>query len=231
MRKILLVGLLLLPGMAWAADMPLKAPPVQGYPNPCGFYYGLNAMGSGATVPNAVAGTTMIGGDVGLVVGYACVMSSIPYFIEGIADFQNLNANAPGFSLQGPTHLEQRVAIQTPLRQFFPALGLNTGTPPNLPVLPPGVTVTGGAQNYVYGAINEDDISAKLVPPIAANRAWLVQGEVGTGLLYPVKLPNGWNSVIDVWAGLKLQSDQLCLGAKVCPTLGTGFVTGFAVKL
>ena len=227
--KRLLLALLLWPGVAMAADMPLKAPPIPGYPSRCGLYYGFDALGSGSTVANAPAGTTVIGGDIGAVVGYACQISSIPYFVEGIFDFQNLNATAPGFSMSGPAHLEQRLGVQTPLLQFLPALGFpSTGTPPNLPVLPPGVTVTGAAQNYVYGAVNEDDISASA--GLGNFHAWLVSAEIGTGMLVPLKLANGWNAVADVWAGVKLQSDSVCIGTPNCPKFGTGFDTGVSFK-
>lgn len=230
-----ILAALLLVGTAHAQTtttpvMATKAPPIPGYPSKCGFYFGVNALGGGSTVADApVPGTTEIAGDVGGLVGYACSISSIPYFIEGIFDWQNLNATAPGFSLTGPAHIEQRVGVQTPLLQFLPVLGFpSTGTVGSLPVLPPGVTVNGAAQNYMYGAVNEDDISGQV--GLTTARAWLISAEVGTGMLVPLKLANGWNAVADVWAGAKLQSDSLCIGTMACPKLGTGFQTGVAFK-
>jgi hypothetical protein len=152
--------------------------------------------------------------------------------VEGIFDFQNLNAGAPGFSLTGPAHLEQRVGVQTPLLQFLPALGFpSTGTAPALPVLPPGVTVNGAAQNYFYGAIDEDDISSTV--GAATARAWLISPEVGTGLLIPLKLSNGWSVVADTWAGVELQTNAVCVGSGIgsmCPKLGTRYKTGVSFK-
>lgn len=239
MRRLILaaiaVAAIAAPAFAQTVPAPVlvtKAPPMPGYPQKCGFYYGLDAEGISATVPNAPAGTNVIGGDIGVLVGYACQFSQIPYFVEGIFDFQNLNAGTAGFSLTGPAHLEQRVGVQTPLLQFLPALGFpSTGTIGSLPVLPPGVTVNGAAQNYLYAAVNEDDISASL--GVSTATAWLVSPEIGTGMLVPLKLGNGWNAVADVWAGVELQTNSICLGSGVgsmCPKLGTGYRTGVSFK-
>ena len=214
------------------AQTATKAPSLAltGYPTRCGLYYGANAEGGASNVNGAPPGTVQVGGDIGLLVGYACVLPgvNIPYFVEGIFDFQNLNASANGFAMTGPAHLEQRVGVQTPLMQFLPALGFpSTGTIPNLPVLPPGVTVTGAAQNYLYGSVSEDDISATL--GLSSARAWMVTAGFGTGLLTPIRLSNGWAAVIDTWAGITFQSTELCIGG-MCPALGTGFKTGVSVK-
>lgn len=231
MRK-LLAALLLLASPAYAADLATKAVPFSAYPTTkCGLYYGANAEGGAGVVANAPAGTTVIGGDIGLLIGYACPIGGSPWFVEGIFDFQNLNAGNAGFSLSGPAHLEQRVGVQTPLLQILPSLpgfsSINTGTPPAIgPLLPPGAS-PGPMQNYVYGAVNEDDISSQL--GLATARAWLVSPEVGTGILDAVTLSTGKIIVIDAYAGYEMQSNALCLGA-VCPKLGGRYKTGVSFK-
>lgn len=235
MRRLILAAVLFaLPVPAFAEVVPplVAKSPIVGYPaTKCGWFGGINAIGAASGVTGAPAGTTMIAGDVGGTVGYACPIGGLPWFIEGLVDFQNLNAGAPGFSLSGPVHLEQRVGVQVPILQFFPAFGLNLPTPPNLPVLPPGVTVTGAMQTYLYGAVYEDDVSSKV--GAASGRAWLVSGEGGTGVLVPARLGNGMPIVLDAWAGVAVQSTQMCIGvgaASMCPKLGTGVRTGVSVK-
>jgi hypothetical protein len=232
MKKFLCALLFLTaPAVANAQAIVSKSPVVSGYPQKCGWYVGVNAEAGAGAVPNAPAGTNVFGGDIGAGLGYACAIGNIPYFAEALADFQNLNGGSVGgFSLTGPVHLEQRAGVQTPLLQFLPVLGFpSTGTIPNLPVLPPGVTQTGVAANYFYGAIDEDDISAGL--GLATGHAWLVSPEFGTGLLFPLKLSNGMNMVADTWAGVELQSSSVCLGATgMCPKLGTRYKTGVSFK-
>ncbi len=236
MRKLLLitVAALTLATPAFAADMAVKANPFGGpYPTArCGFYYGINAEGGAGVVPNAPAGTTMIAGDIGALVGYACPIGATPWFFEGIVDFQNLNAGNNGFSLSGPVHLEQRAGVQTPLLQLLPNIGFNVGTQLGTPqsagaVLPPGATLNGTVQNYIYGAVNEDDISSSI--GLASARRWLVSPEVGTGLLIPFKTAGGTPIVADSYAGYELQSNAMCLGG-ICPKLGNRYKVGVSFK-
>lgn len=236
MRNRLMIAAALVVGLAapaLAADLPTKAAPTLSLGNPyptkgCGFYYGINAEAGAGVVPDAPAGTTVVGGAVGGLVGMACPSSPLNWFAEAIFDFQNLNAGNNGFSMSGPAHFEQRAGFQTPLLSFLGSLGINTGTPqPIQPLLPPGVTVSGTAQNYIYGAINEDDISSQL--GVATAHEWLVSPEIGTGLLIP--LSAGTHTVIaDTYAGVELQSNSFCLGALTCPKLGTRFKTGVSFK-
>jgi hypothetical protein len=218
---------------AIAADMPVKAPPLGStYPTArCGLYYGVNVEGGAGTVQGTAPGTTVIGGDVGGLIGYACPIGTIPFFAEVLVDFQNLNAGNSGFSLTGPAHIEERAGVQTPLLQLFPSLGITNfgGTLPSLPVLPPGTTF-GQAQNYIYVALNEDDISSQFMA--ASARDWLISPEVGTGMLVPFKLANGTPFVADVWAGYEMQSSAICLGgaAGMCPKLGGRFKVGTSFK-
>lgn len=207
-----------------------KAPatvPSFGYPATSGFYFGVNAEAAASGVTSAPAGTVQTGGDIGLTVGYATPLAGIPLFAEFIGDFQNLNAGNAGFSMSGPLHLEQRVGAQIPLLQFLPMLGLGNPLTPTSPVLPPGVTPNGPAQTYVFGGVNEDDISAQL--GVGTARAWMISAEVGPGLLTPIKLSNGWNAVIDTWIAYTAQSSALCIGG-ICPKMGNGVRGGVSVK-
>lgn len=230
MRKLVL-GMLaagLSASAASAADLPVKA--IGQYPTvKCGLYYGINAEGGAGVVPNAPAGTTVIGGDIGGLVGYACPIGGFPFFVEVIADFQNLNAGNAGFSLSGPAHLEQRAGFQTPLLQLMPSLGFGTGLNPQPigPLLPPGATA-GIPVNYIYGAVNEDDISSQF--GLHSGRSWLVSPEIGTGLLIPVKLANGTPIVADTYAGYELQSNAQCIGMATCPKLGQRLKVGVSFK-
>lgn len=231
--KIALAAAALLLAAPALAQTVTKAAPSSslGSPYPtsrCGFYYGINAEAGAGVVPGAPSGTTVVGGDVGALVGYACPSSPLNWFAEAIFDFQNLNAGNNGFSMSGPAHLEQRAGFQTPLFSFLGSLGINTGTPQSVqPMLPPGVTVSGSTQNYIYGAINEDDISSQL--GAATAHQWLISPEIGTGMLIP--LSAGTHTIIaDTYAGIELQSNSFCLGALACPKLGTRYKTGVSFK-
>jgi len=230
MRKLLpLLALLAATGTASAADMAVKAlKPLGPYPvTGCGAYYGIDAIGSAATVKNAPVGDTVIGGDVGGSFGYTCASSPTTFwFVEVIADFQNLNGSQNGLALTGPAHIEERAAFGGPLNAMLPSLFPNLNLPavPSLPGLPIGVTQTGTPAGYIYAAINEDDISAKFGN--TANRQWIVTPEAGVGMLS--RLSN--NVVADVWAGVRLESQAICLGNVTCPKINTGFATGVAFK-
>ena len=228
MKRLLLASALLWSGVASAADMPLKSLPATAYPTvKCGVYFGVNAEGKAGLVNGAPPGTTLIGGDVGGLVGYACPLGSFPWFAEFIADFQNLNASSNGFSLTGPAHLEERVGVQTPLIPFLSALGFpNLGTP-MVPILPPGAAPVGNPANYIYMAVNEDDISASQGLGVA--HAWLISPEIGTGLLTTIKMGT-LTFVSDTYAGVELQTNSICLGAVMCPKLGVMAKVGESIK-
>jgi hypothetical protein len=223
------------PGGAFAADMPLKAP-AYNLPNvyptkACGWFYGLNAEGGAGVVNGAPAGTVAIGGDIGVLVGYACPLASIPFFFQADFDFQNLNAGNAGFSLNGPAHFTQLAAVQTPLLSWFSSW-INVGQnniPSIVPLLPPGVTVNGPPQNYFGVTVSEDDVSASYGGMTA--RDWVVSPGVRTGLLFHLTGPNGVQAVGDVYAGLQFQSNAVCLGSFACPKLGERFVTGIEFKM
>ena len=229
-RSLALMVLLCSP--AFAADLPppiiTKAPAVVGYPVGCGMYFGINTLGSTASVEGAPVGQQMVQGDIGGTLGYTCPFAGNGFwFVEGMADWANLNGSQNGLALTGPVHLAQRVAVSPgPLLDMLPSL-LPIGLPavPSLPILPKGVTSSPGAM-YLHLQVDEQDYSASL--GLATGREWLVSYGAGVGMLY--RLSNG--VVADTWVTAKTETQQLCLGpvAAGCPKLGTGVEVGFALK-
>src|SRR6185437_4756797 len=136
MRKLLLstMAVLALGVTAHAADLgvaPLYKAPALGGPYPtkgCGTYYGVNALASASPTQDATPGATAIGGDIGGTFGWTCQTSPTTFwFVEGMADFQNLNGSGAGFALSGPIHLEQRVGFGGPINSMLSVLpNLNT---------------------------------------------------------------------------------------------------------
>ena len=235
MRKLLLMTVVLaaIASPARAADMAVKAPPISNaYPTTkCGLFYGANAEGSSGIVNGAPAGTVQIGGDVGVLVGYACPTASIPWFVQADFDFQNLNAGNAGFSMKGPWHFEQVAAIQTPLFSWLGQfLNIGQNNVP-APVLPPGISLTGQPQNYVGLMVVEDDISAQFM--LGSNREWLVSYGPRVGSLFNAVGPNKTPVVIDTYAAIEFQSNAMCVGGTrvVCPKLGDRFVAGIDFKM
>ena len=223
----------LLAGPVAAAPLVTKAAPTINpfagpYPNSgSGFYYGLNATGSASQIQNSTAaGAAAIGGAIGGTVGFTWISSPTTFvFVEAMFDFQNLNGGSAGLSLTGPAHLEQRVGFGSPLQQFLGSFINSSQLPavPGIPVLPSGVTA--GPQNgYFYAALNEDDISASV--GATSNREWLISPEFGVGM--QSRLSN--NVMADVWAGIKLSTNGICLGSIACPKLGAGPVAGVSFK-
>jgi hypothetical protein len=241
MRKFLLltVALVALAGQAVAADLNLT-PLVKAKPNVypttrCGLFYGLAMEGTNGIVNGAPAGTVQIGGDIGGVVGWACPMASIPYFVQVKGEFQNLNAGNAGFAMKGPAHFEEMAAVQTPLLQWF-ANVINVGqgnVPPLVPLLPPGVTPTGTPQNYVGIVLDQDDISTSFGN--ASNHNWINSWGVRTGLLTNLLGPNATSAVADTFVQLNFKSQPFgCVGPSnglACPKFGDVIRVGLEVKM
>lgn len=129
MKRFLLVGMLFLgAGVASnAADLPGALPvkaAAAGYPVGCGAYFGINTLGSTASVQGAPVGQQMVQGDVGGTLGYTCPFAGKGYwFAEGMVDWANLNGSQNGLALTGPVHLAQRVGVSPgPLLDMLPSL-------------------------------------------------------------------------------------------------------------
>jgi hypothetical protein len=230
------LALLMLLAPSRAADMPLASIPLkaraqalQPIPtNGCGYYVGLNTMGAASAMANNLTpGAQIVQGEFGATLGYTCNTASNAafWFAEGSFDVTNLNGQANGLSLTGPAHFEQRFGFGATqfgsFLSFFPALGsLST---PSLPVLPAGVTA-GPASPYLYGGINEQDISARL--GLASNTVWAVSPAMGIGMQY--RLSN--SLVADTFAGWRMSQDAICIGSKGCGSIGNGVEVGFILK-
>lgn len=227
MKKLLLASVLLLPALAWGADLklPIKAPTGYAY-GQCGYYYGLNTMGVAGLVNGGPPGSSVIQGDLGVTLGYGCPGSGSGtfWFAEGNFDWANINGNANGLGLTGPAHFEQRAGFGGPLSNLlnvFP--GISNGLAvPSLPAFPNGVT--GGPQfPFLFVSLHEQDISAQI--GLASNREWLVSPGVGIGM--ESRLSNG--VVADVTAQWKLDSSALSIGPQQVK-LGNAAVVGLTLK-
>lgn len=229
----------LLSTTAYGADLPAKPKALAGIVPVCGsgIYLGVNTMGAAGAVANSpVAGESIVQGEIGVTVGYTgtfgpCVpgVASPFWAVEGRFDLTNLNgSSAPGLSLSGPVHLQQRLLYGNPaITQMLGSIpGLGAFSTPSLPVLPSGVTVTTTIP-YIGIAVNEQDVSAQLVmsdgTTFATNKVWEVTPEFQVGM---------WNRlsntvVVDVHAGYQIQSQGICFGSSsLCPAIGNRWTAG-----
>jgi hypothetical protein len=232
----LFLGALLasLPRAAFAGDLPTKKAPSSfgSYATGgCGFYYGLNAMGAGASVNGGPPGATTLQGAIGATFGYGCPIGTGPgnfWFAEGNFDWANLNGTQSGLALTGPAHFEQRIGFGGPISTM-----LNSGLFPNLnpagnlsvpalPGLPAGVTA-GPSYPFLFASLHEQDISAQI--GLAANREWLVSPGIGLGL--QTRLSN--NVVAETTIQWILNSNGVPLGPQKI-SFGNGAEAGFTLK-
>lgn len=161
---------------AFAADLPLKAPPVNpiytGYPyGSSGLFYGAYAEGGGGPVNGAAvntvtgvstAGLVELSAGFGLTVGYAwgTKTSNVAYSVEGDIGMTNFNGSTQGFSAGGPLEGEVRIVAFTPLAnltQYLPSFP-SFGTLPPFNALPVGVTAS-HTQVGLMAGMHWNDIS------------------------------------------------------------------------
>lgn len=229
MKLNILAALALLASPAFAADLPVKAPPLSyQYPSTkCGIYYGVNTMGSTAAVENAAVGTQTVSGAIGLTLGYTCPAGAGYWFVDGMFDFANLNGSANGFALSGPAQFEQRFGFGAPvplLLSLVPGLASLQNAVPSLIPLPSGTSVV-TSNPYLFASIHEDDTGVSL--GLAANKAWLVSAGIGIG--NKVRLSNG--VVFDPFAEYVLPSSEMCVGlVGGCVKRGAGVRFGAALE-
>lgn len=178
MRKLLMVtaALVALSVPAMAADMPLKAPPVNpiytGYPyGSSGLFYGAYVEGGGgpvnASAVNAVTGVSTAGlvelnAAAGVTVGYAwgTPSSNVAYSVESDIGMTNFNGSSQGLSASGPLEGEIRAVAFTPLAnitQYIPGFA-SLGTLPPFNALPAGVTAS-HTQVGLMAGMHWNDIS------------------------------------------------------------------------
>lgn len=208
---------------AGAADLPIKAPNKWlAYPTGCGLYYGGVASGAaGGGTTDAISGTQVLAGDLGVVLGYSCpIGGSSFWFVESIASVSKVNGGdtTAGFTLAGAASFEQRLAIGAPwsvVQQLTAAIPSISGLAvPSVSTLPAGISA-GPVNPYVFVGVSERDVSATL--GLQVGRAWLVAPEVGFGTL--TRLSNGM--VLDGWIKYQPASTRVGIGIT-----GQAFRTG-----
>ncbi len=237
-RICAILGLLALPAMASAADIPVLKAPAKlsfAYPATSGFYFGVGTLGGGGTVSATVPGVnanSLVSNEIGVagILGYVWNMPNSAYFAaaEGWFGWTNFNGSAPGFSLTGPATFTQRVMVGAPLSDIaalFPTFNLS---PPPFPPLPNGQTAT-NIKPYLFGSLTEEDISINL--GLASNKAWQLAPGVGIGMLG--QLTSG--SIVDVFAMTKFPQKGTCFGnglpgGSACGSVGTTYLAGLALK-
>jgi opacity protein-like surface antigen len=234
MRKLLLIttALTALVMPAAAADLTpqFKAPSFGSYvTGGCGWYFGINSMGSTNRVAGAATvGENIVQGDLGVTAGYGCPIGTTAgsfWFAEGNFDWANLNGATNGLGLTGPVHLEQRVGLGSPISNMlsmFP--GLNGLSVPAMPALPAGVTA-GPSFPFVFASLHEKDVSAQL-NGVASNREWLISSGLGIGL--ESRLSNA--VVAETAVQYLLDSNGMALGPAHNVKFGNGVEVSFTLK-
>jgi hypothetical protein len=198
MRKITFLSVLAalaLPASSFAADMPVKGPPVNpiftGYPyGSSGLFFGLYTEGGGGNVGGAatspVAGTNPAGlvelnAGVGGTLGYAWGTkgSAVAYSVETDLGWTNFNGSAAGFSMGGPLEGEIRVVAFTPLNNVLSALPNlpNLGTLPPFNALPAGITASNSQVGLMAG-MHWNDISLNF-QGLSSNREFRAAPMIG----------------------------------------------------
>jgi hypothetical protein len=177
MRKLIASALIALaiPAAAFAADMPVKAPPVNpiftGYPyGSSGLFFGLYTEGGGGNVGSAAtspsganpAGLVELNAGVGGTIGYAWGTKGSPvaFSIENDIGWTNFNGSSQGFSMGGPLQGEIRGVAFTPLNAVLSALPNfpSLGTLPPFNALPAGITASNQQVGLMAG-MHWNDIS------------------------------------------------------------------------
>lgn len=206
-------SLLMLAAPAFAADLPVKAPPKAAsfmtYPEVSGWFWGVSASGFGGT-ETSTAGTngTLFGGKVGIDVGYTGMIAGTMYFVE-----HSFNAQAVSGSpslISAAFSMEQRFAVGVPpnlFQQWLQLTGLNTVSMPTVGgVQPPGTTLV-SSMPYASIQLYEDDVSLQLGN--MTGKSWLFSYGIGAGILN--RLNNGW--VLDTSVEWKHAATGILIGA------------------
>jgi hypothetical protein len=210
MKKLLLAFALLLPGSAWAADLPLptKAPAVAApiYPySTAGIYGGITTFMSdqtvnvGSPIPGTSGSLSATGGSVGIVGGYSMPINHGAEFaaLQFSGAWQNLDGSASAglLNFKGPFRGEVLAKVGMPWSQittYFPTLTNLFGSLPTLPLIPAGLTTT-TAHAYVGGGVAFEDISASVMQQTGTE--WSISGVARLGTLW--QLTSG--AAVDTW--------------------------------
>lgn len=238
MKRLIFAGVLVLGAnvAASAADLPGTLPTKAaqiGYPVGSGLYYGLAAIGDASSIQGAPAGTSLLQGGGGLIIGYTWPVSGSFMFAEVAGYIENLNGSgAGGFSLSGPVKFQETIGFGADglLKTIAGLAPFNTITPamPSLPVLPAGVTSI-DQHMYFHASAEQADVTAQFVTPtigMLRDREWTFRAGGGVGILN--RLSN--STVIDVRTTAYASTTEICLGPFGCPREGFGVQQMIAVK-
>ena len=210
---VLAASVLLASPLTRAADLPAKTPgalsSLLAYPTGNGFFWGLSASGLGGTTGSGFGPGNLIGGKIGLDVGYTGTLGSGFYFIEHNFNLQGIQGPGGAQSVSAAFGMQQRYAIgasQSTVNQFVNLVpGLGSVAMPSVPLLP-GVTLA-PANYYLFASTYEDDVSASV--GTSTGRSWLFSYGVGTGILF--RGSNGW--VFDTSIEWKHSEGGMLIGA------------------
>lgn len=240
MRKILLLVFGLFASNAYAADLPVKAPPAIpfiGYPyGSSGPIFGLFTEGGAGPVNASVPGvntaslTTTTAG-IGLLAGYAwgSKTSSFAYSIEGKVSANNFNGANQGFSVSGPVSAEGTGYIWMPVSLIQSAFGLlNIPNPfatiAPFPANPAGITASNIQAGFGAG-FRADDVTLAYLGA-GSNKVWNFAPKIEFALME--QLSNG--SAVREYVETIFENKGAIFGAAQSKaTLGPKYMAGVAV--
>lgn len=235
MRKLFLIttalSALALP--AFAADMPVKAPPVVGYPFAAsGIYWGVGASASAQSATVSNTGVFSAGAGVDGIVGYQWKGGLDFMAVEAIFTYTNLGNSTACAAVGGTTscsvgyqfEIDPRVKLGFPIQNIQAILPNLSAAFPALPQLP-STFVPANQHPYLFAGIPIKDVSSDY--GLTTGKKWLVQGEAGIGIL------NQWTNgtAVDISAGCALGNVGFTLGPATPTTakLGTSCTSRIAV--
>lgn len=203
---------------AFAADLPVKAPPpAYGFPyNGSGFYGGVGAVAGvlGASVDGANGGTGLYsaGAAIDLTGGYQFSTGGNWYAIEGSVQYMNMGGSVTctggtSCAISSKWGFEQRALIGFPMQAVLNVMPNLGGFFPGLPALPGGVMATSTTSHpYIFAGIREDEVTASY--GLASANAWKIQPVIGAGLRQQ------WTQglVVDTSAGCTFANTGLQIG-------------------
>ena len=233
MRRLLPLLGLLAATSAFAADMPVKAPPMTlGYPFAAsGIYWGVGASASAASATVANTGVVSAGAGVDGVIGYQWKGGLEFMAIEAIFTYTNLGNTSACATVAGSTscsvgyqfEVDPRVKLGFPIQTVQALLPNLSAVFPALPTLP-ATFVPANQHPYIFAGIPIRDVSSNY--GLATGKEWLVQGEAGIGIL------NQWTNgtAVDISAGCALGNVGFTLGPSPMTTkLGTNCTSRMAI--
>lgn len=240
MRKILLLALGLFASNAYAADLPVKAPPAVpflGYPyGSSGPIFGLfTEAGAGpvnASVPGvSSASLTSTTAGIGAVAGYAwgSKTSSFAYSIEGKVSANNFNGANQGFAVSGPVSAEGTAYVWMPVSLIQNAFGLlNIPNPFStiapFPANPAGITANNLQAGFGAG-FRADDVTLAYLG-VGSNKVWAFSPKIEFALME--QLSNG--SAVREYIETVFENKGAIFGAgQSKATLGPKYMAGVMV--